>query len=93
MGIFKKKLNHKHKMLAVQVAREHYAASGGNKVEFGRLVQEDSRVKMIDPMLIILFIKIAYMVFEYFRNRPVTSTTSAPETDAEIYANSLRYEE
>lgn len=93
MGIFKKKLNVKHKMLAVQVAREHFAASGGNKIEFERLVREDSRVKTIDPMLILLFIKIAYQVFEYFRNRSVNGTTATGETDAEIYANSLRYEE
>jgi hypothetical protein len=93
MGIFKKKLNNKLKMLAVQVAREHFAASGGNKVEFERLVRGDSRVKMIDPMLILLFIKIAYQVFEYFRNRPVNGTMNAAETDAEVYVNSLRYEE
>ena len=93
MGIFKKKLNNKLKMLAVQVSREHFAASGGNKVEFERLVRDDSRVKMIDPMLIVLFIKVAWMVFEYFRNRPVNGTASTVETDAEIYANSLRYEE
>jgi hypothetical protein len=93
MGIFKKKLNVRLKMLAVQVAREHFAASGGNKIEFERLVRSDSRVSMIDPMLIILFIKIAYQVFEYFRNRPVNGTISTTETDAEVYANSLRYEE
>jgi len=93
MGIFKKKLNNKLKLLAVQVAREHFAAAGGNKVEFERLVRGDSRVAMIDPMLIILFIKIAYQVFEYFRNRPVNGASTAVETDVEIYTNSLRYEE
>jgi hypothetical protein len=80
-------------MLAVQVAREHYATAGGNKVEFDRLVRADDRVKMIDPMLILLFIKIAYMVFEYFRNKPVTGNPAIDETDTEIYANALRYEE
>lgn len=93
MGIFKKKLNHKYKMLAVQLAREHFAASGGNKVEFDRLLKADQRVQFIDPMMILLIIKLAYMVYEYFRNKPVTGASTATETDAEIYANSLRYEE
>ena len=92
MGIFKKKLNQRYKLLAVQVAREQFAASGGNKVEFERLFRGDSRVQAIDPMLIVLLLKVAWMVFEYFRNKPVNGTTAVAESDTEIYANSLRYE-
>lgn len=93
MGMFKKKLNQKYKMLAVQVARDKFAAAGGNKVEFERLFRSDERLVGLDPTLILLLIKVAWMVFEYFRNRPVSGASVVGESDAEIYVNSLRYEE
>jgi len=90
---FKPKLNRKSKILAVELTREYFAKSDGDIVEFERLVRTDPRAMGISPAMIMLFIKVALMVFEYFRNRQVSGLPDVPETDIEIYANSLRYEE
>lgn len=89
----KKRLSQAHKMLAVDVAKDLFPKSGGNRVEFERLLRADNRVKMIDPMLIILFIRVAMLVFEYFRNKPVSGVTAVNETNEDIYTNSLKYED
>ena len=89
-----KRLTQAQKVLAVQVTKDAFAKSGGNKVEFERLVREDSRVKAIDPMLIVLFIRVVMLVFEYFKNRHVSGTPAlGMESDADVYINSLRFEE
>jgi hypothetical protein len=89
----KKRLSQPHKRLAVQVARDKFSQAQGNKVEFERLVREDSRVKMIDPALIALFIQVAMAIFSYFKNRQASNLSTTSESDDDIYLGSIRFEE
>jgi hypothetical protein len=89
--MFKRRLSLAHKRLAVQVARTHWAAASGNRVEFERLVKEDRRVKAIDPALIALFIQVLMAVFQYFMNRQVSGLSATNETEDEVYLGAIRY--
>jgi hypothetical protein len=89
----KKRLSQAHKRLAVQVARDKFAQAKGNSVEFERLVREDSRVKMIDPALVILLIQVIMAIYKYFMNRQAVNLSATSETDDEIYLGSIRFEE
>ncbi len=89
--MFRKKLSLAHKRLAVQVARTHWAAAGGNRVEFERLVKEDRRTKAIDPALIALFIQVLMAVFQYYMNRQVSGLSVTNQTEDEVYLGAIRY--
>lgn len=89
--MFRKKLSLAHKRLAVQVAKAHWAAASGNKVEFERLVKEDRRTKSIDPALIALFIQVLMAVFQYFSNRQVSGLSVLDQKDDEVFVGAIRY--
>jgi hypothetical protein len=89
--MFKKKLSLAHKRLAVQVAKTHWAAASGNRVEFERLVKEDRRTKAIDPALIALFIQVLMAVFQYFSNRQVSGLSVSDQKDDEVFVGAIRY--
>ena len=89
--MFKKKLSLAHKRLAVQVAKTHWAAASGNRVEFERLVKEDRRTKAIDPALIALFIQVLMAVFQYFSNRQVSGLSVLDQKDDEVFVGAIRY--
>lgn len=89
--MFRKRLSLAHKRLAVQVTRDHWTASGGNVVEFERLVKEDRRTKAIDPALIALFIQVLMAVFQYYMNRKASGLPVLSQTDDEIYLGAIRY--
>jgi hypothetical protein len=87
----RKKLSLAHRRLAVAIAKDHFPASGGNVVEFERLVKEDRRTKAIDPALLVLFVQIMMAVFTYFQNRQKTGLPVMSQTDDEIFLGSIRY--
>jgi hypothetical protein len=89
--MFRKKLSLAHKRLAVQVARTHWAAASGNRVEYERLVKEDRRTKAIDPALIALFIQVLMAVFQYFSNRQVSGLSVLDQKDDEVFVGAIRY--
>jgi hypothetical protein len=89
--MFKKKLSLAHKRLAVQVAKTHWAAASGNRVEYERLVKEDRRTKAIDPALIALFIQVLMAVFQYFSNRQVSGLPVLDQKDDEVFVGAIRY--
>jgi hypothetical protein len=89
--MFKKRLSLVHKRLAVQVAKTHWTAASGNKVEFERLIKEDRRTKAIDPALIALFIQVIMAVFQYFSNRQASGLAVTSQTEDEVYLGAIRY--
>jgi hypothetical protein len=89
--MFKKRLSLVHKRLAVQVAKTHWTAASGNKIEFERLVKEDRRTKGIDPALIALFIQVLMAVFQYFSSRQASGLSVISQTEDEVYLGAIRY--
>lgn len=87
-----KRLSLAHKRLAVRVAKDAFKQSGGNKVEYERLVKADQRTVGVDPALIALFIQVAMAVFQYFMNRQVSGLPVMVENEDEIYLGSIRFE-
>jgi hypothetical protein len=84
------RLGQRHKLLAARVAREAWRKSEGDKEVFEQLVKDDARVKSIDPALIILFIRLAMAIFEYFKNRQAVSLESA-ESDEALILGAVRH--
>lgn len=84
-----RRLRQRHKVTAAQVAKDAWAQSNGDRDAFEQLVKEDQRTKSIDPALIILFIRLAMAIFEYFKNRQSVSA----ESDEEIVLAATRFYE
>lgn len=93
------RLGQRRKLLAVRVAREAWRKSEGDKEVFKEIVEndprvlrlkEDAKVKSIDPALVILFIRLAMAIFEYFKTRQAVSLESA-ESDEALLLASVRY--
>ncbi len=93
------RLGQRHKLLAARVAREAWRKSEGDKEVFKEIVEndprvlrlkEDAKVKSIDPALVILFIRLAMAIFEYFKTRQAVSLESA-ESDEALLLASVRY--
>ena len=89
--LFRKRLNQEHKLAAVRVAKDAWAKSNGDKALFEQLVKEDQRTKMIDPMLIVLFIKLAMAVWDYFKNRNASVSAVVGEDDEAVILGAVRY--
>jgi hypothetical protein len=87
----RRRLSLAQKRLAVQVAKDHFAAASGNKVEFERLVKEDRRTKMIDPALIALFIQVLMAIFQYYMNRQTTNAAVFSQSDDEVFLGAIKY--
>lgn len=85
----RRRLTRAYKLLAVRVVRDHREAANGDKAVFENLVKEDPRVKSIDPALIVLFIRLAMAVWEYFSSRQVSA--DAPESDDEVLLGAVRF--
>ena len=91
MGLFKR-LNRRQKQTASQVSKDAFVAANGDRDAFEQLVKEDSRTKAIDPMLILLFVRMAMAIYDYFKNRSVTAVGSVADlTDDEVILGSVRY--
>lgn len=93
------RLGQRRKLLAARVARDAWRKSEGDREVFEQLVEndertlrlkEDAKVRSIDPALIVLFIKLAMAIFEYFKNRQAVSLESA-ESDEALVLASVRY--
>lgn len=85
-----RRLRQRHKLVAAQVAKDAWAQSNGDRDAYEKLVKEDQRTKSIDPALIILFIRLAMAIYEYFKNR---QSLPAAETDEELVLAAARYYE
>lgn len=86
----KRRFTQLRKLQAARVAREAWAKSNGDRDAYEKLVKEDQRTKSIDPALIVLFIKLAMAIFEYFKNRQSVSVT---ESDEDLVLAAARYYE
>lgn len=84
-----RRLRQRHKLMAVQVARDAWSQSNGDRDAFENIVKEDQRTKSIDPALIILFIRLAMAIFEYFKNRQSVNA----ESDEEVVLGATRFYE
>lgn len=85
----RKRLTLNQKRLAARSARAAWAACGGDKAKFEALVKEDGQKVGIDPMLILLFVRIAMAVYDYFKNR--NASTDVADSDDDLILNSVRY--
>lgn len=64
-----KRLRKKERLTAVAVAKDAAASANGDKDVFEKLVNEDHRTKAIDPALILLFIRLVWLIWEYYKNK------------------------
>lgn len=86
----KRRLGLSHKRLCAQVAREAWAKANGNREAFEAAVKGDSRVAAIDPALIILFVRLAMAIFDYFKNRNA-ATGEGDDSDDGLVLAAVRY--
>lgn len=91
MGL-RRRLGRGHKSLAVQVSKDAWAQANGDREVFENLVREDSRTVGIDPALVLLFIRLAMAIFDYFKNRSTSvSGPVADESESDVVLGSIRY--
>lgn len=86
----RRKLNKGHKSLAVQVSKDAYARANGDKAVYEQLVKADPRNVGMDPMLVLLFIKLAMAIFDYFKNRQVSASAVAAEDEDAVILGAVK---
>ena len=87
----RRKLSKNNKLEAVRVAKDAYAKANGDKDLYEKLVKEDPRTVGIDPMLILLFIKLAMAVWDYFKNRKASVSEVAGIDEDEAILGAVRF--
>lgn len=82
-------LGHWHKNRAARIARDLWNKGFRDRATFEAALRSDHRLVRIDPALVILMIKLALAIFDYFMTK---GNVEATETDAELILAAIRYE-